>query len=276
MKQIMKKHWGLVGLSMLLPLSAAQAADKGAATSVPAIQQQAFQLGYALEAPTAETEQFLQAAKDLKLITDDTEATLAVGKLAKQSVSLRASELRAYRQATQRLHAMNAPADLQTWTEHTAARLAAPLVVSQKEKEESDPNTATVLGTIDESQDIKINADLNMPTLRSWVKLTQGGDAVWATALGQMTAQMHTAFYDGQSLPLSRTSTMRLRDTAPFGTPGPVLDVLTDLTPHLGNLATLVTLPSPPITPKDMKGPQATLLDAYAAGPLAAAIDKSQ
>ena len=172
MRRTVKNRWGLMGILLLLPLSGTSAAEKRTAPSVPPTQQQTFQLGYALQAPTAQAEQYLQAAKALKTVSDDSEVTLEIGKLAKLSAALRASERRAYRQAAQRLRVLQAPSELQAWAEHAETRLAAPLIVSQKEKEGSDPDTATVLGTIDEAQDLKTNGDRHLNALLSCVKLT--------------------------------------------------------------------------------------------------------
>ncbi len=267
------RSWALGGL-LCLPLAAH--AHGPATSAVPAAQQQAFQLGYALQEPAAQTEQFLQAVKGLKTITDDVQGVSEVGRLAKQSESLRATEQRAYRQAAGMLRALGAPEALQTWAGRAADRLSHPLVLSKDAKSflTSDPNTATVMGTIDEAQELKTDADAHLSGVASWMKITEGGDAVWATALGGLAAGMHAAVSADRSLPLSRTDPLTLRNAAPFGTPGPVLDALTSLSPSAGNLAGLIRLPEALIPPKDLRGPEATLLASYGARPLADAIDK--
>lgn len=266
--------WGLGSLLFCLPLTAT--ARGKADSAVPLVQQQAFQLGYALQAPAAQTEEFLQAVKGLKTITDDVQGVSEVGKLAKQSETLRATEQRAYRQATQMLRAMGAPPALQTWAAGEEQKLAAPLVLSKEAKGflQSDPNTATVLGTIDEAQTTATDAGSRMTGLVSWLKITDGSAAVWATALGGLTAGMHASVVADRGLFLSRTEPMKLQNAAPFGTPGPVLDALTSLSPSAGNLAGLIRLPASLIPPKELREPQSVLLNSYGARRLAEAIDK--
>lgn len=266
--------WALGGLLFCQPLGAA-AGDKSG-PSVPPIQQKAFQLGYALQMPAARTEEFLEAVKGLKTITDDVQGVSEVGRLAKQSEALREIERRAYRQAAEMLRALGAPAGLQTWAGGAAYRLGLPLTLSKEANEyaTSDPDTAAVLGTIDEAQAIKTDADGHMPGLLSWLKLTNGGDAVWATAVGGLAAGMHAAVAAGRGLSLSRTEPRRLRNAAPFSTPGPVLDALTGLTPSAGNLAGLIRLPASLIPIRELRGPQNTLLSSYDAHALSETIDK--
>lgn len=272
------QNWGPRGALLLLLVLAlpAQAAKKAETPSIPAAQAQAFQLGFALQTPAAQAQLFLQAVKGLKNITDDVQGTSEVGRLADRSDRLREVSARAYGQSAQMLRTMGAPAKMQAWAQSAADQLDAPLVLSKEARKytQSDPHTATVMGTIDEAQSLKVAADAQMPDLLSWLKLSHGADAVWASAVGSLAAGMHAAVVNNKSLLISQTDPLKLADTAPPNTPPAVLKALTDLTPKRGNLAGLIRLPPAPVTPKNLNDSQKTLLDAFGAKPLAEVIDK--
>ncbi len=261
-------------LLLLLLIAVPVQAAPGPAT--PPAQTAAFRLGFALQAPAAQTETYLQAVKGLKDIPDDAQAANEVSKLAAQSADLRAKEARAYAQAALLLHALGASPKLQTWASDTSRRLATPLALSKDAQRDasSDTDTATVMGTIDEAQDIKTAADKWMPSLLNWLKVTLGQPGVWADALGNMTAGLDAAVGSGRSLYLSRSEPMKLADTSPPGTPTAALLALNDLAPPRGNLAPLIQLPPTPISAQELARPRETLLSAYGAKPLAEAIDK--
>jgi hypothetical protein len=262
------------GVLMLpIPGFAARRTDN----SVPAALQQAFQLGYALNSPAADTEEFLQAVKDLKSIDDPGKSIAAIEKLATRAEALRKSEASAYLQTFQRLQAMGAPPALQMWARSQAQRLDGPLKYSKEARSSlpAHPQTAAILATIDEAQSAKEEANRQMPVLVAWAKVSSGGDGVWAMALGSLTAGMHAAVVSDRPLALSRTDATKLYHTAPFGTPPRVFDALSPLiVEDGGNLSSLIRLPAAQFSAKSLVGPQKALIDAYSADSLAARIDK--
>lgn len=261
----------------LLPAMAMAAPKPGAA--MPNNHAQAFQLGFALQTPATQTEEFLQAVKRLKDIGGDAQnASSAVAKLAKQSEALRGIEARSYGQASLMLHAMGAPPSIQTWAATSEKRLAGPLILSKESKKyaRADPNTAAVMAAIDEAQAIKNSNDGQMSSITQWLKLSQGTDALWAFAVGGLAAGMHSAVAAKESLALSRSDIMRLRYSAPTGTASNILSALSSLSPKVGNLAGLVRLPATEFSAKELQGPQAAILRAYSAENLANIIDKAR
>jgi hypothetical protein len=176
------------------------------------------------------------------------------------------------------LHAMGAPPKLQSWTSAKAALFAAPLLLSQeaKDSQRSDPNTATVLATIDEAQSVKAEANTQMPSLLNWMKLTHGRIGVWTAALGTLTSDMDATVVQEKNMLLTPAEPMKLSNTAPYGTPASVLQALTALTPRQGNLAPLLHLPPILWSAKELAGPRDALLRAYGAETLARAIDQGQ
>lgn len=263
----------VIAASLCIP--AATASDNQPST-IAAAEQQAFELGFALQTPATRTEVFLQAVKKLKATATDEENSGAIAQLAKQSQQLRGVEARSYGHASVLLNTMGAPPGIQSWAAACAKKFGSTIVLSKDAQKtaKSDPNAAAILGAIDESQQVKGENDAHMASITEWLKLSQGGDAVWSMALGALAAGMRSAIVAGRSLALSRTDILSLRDSAPVGTPMPVLDALSNLTPKAGNLAGLIHAPDAKIAPKELKAPETSILDTYAAQKFADAIDR--
>lgn len=265
---------GLLAL-LILPMPVQARRAHGQPERVPTAQAQAFGLGFALQGAAARTRLFLDAVKGLRDIADDDEGAAAVARLAEQARTLRHSEAISYAETARRLQAMGAPPDLQAWARDVADQLEAPLKLSKEaqKEEKSDPNTATVLGTIDEAQALKVTADGTMPRLRAWVKLSYGPQAVWAGALGDLAAEMDAAARNGRPFRVASVDAAKLAQAAPTGTPPSVAQALTKLTPRRGNLAAAVHAAPTPLAPKDLGAPLRALLDAFDAKGLADALD---
>lgn len=270
----MKRTFAALVLALLTTLPGQAARDP----TVTADQAQEFQLGFALQAPAAQTEAFLQSVKSLKEIENETDSARAVAKLASQAKALRTSEAHAYSQVMQMLHEMGAPPRLQAWAANAAAEFTAPLILSKESKDAlpSDPNTAAVLGTIDEAQSVKTEADTQMPSLLNWLKLARGRTGVWTAAIGNLASGLDATVVLGTSLLMSPSKPMTLSDAAPFGTSSAVLRALSALEPQRGNLATLIHLPPVLWNPRELAAPRDALLHAYGAESFAAAIDQRQ
>jgi len=262
-------------LSLTLPPAQARKAQEDAGR-VPATQAQAFQIGFALQSADARARQFLQAVKGLRDIRDDEEGAAEVAKLAERSSALRRAEARSYDETARLLQAMNAPPDLLTWARDVADQLEAPLKLSKEAKKEqkSDPDTATVLGTIDEAQALKETADSAMPNLRAWVKLSFGSQAAWAGAVGALAAEMDAAARADKRFPVSQVDVTKLSKAAPAGTPPSVIQALARLAPKQGNLAAAAHVPPAPLTPRQLEVPLRALLNAFDARDLADSLDK--
>lgn len=281
MRQLLPpQYWGpggLLFLSLFLLLTPAQARkDHSGVAPIPAKQVQAFALGFALQSAAARTRMFLDDVKGLRDIRDEDEGAAEVAKLAAQSQTLRRREANCYAEAVQQLQALGAPPDLQTWARGAADQLAAPLKLSKEAQKEqkSDPNTATVLGTIDEAQAIKAATDGKMPRLRVWVKLFYGTSGTWAGAVGSLAAEMNAAVANDRRLPMTAGDAAKLAQEAPAGTPPSVIQALDGLTPKSGNLAVAVHAAPVPLTPQELKSPLQTLLEAFNTRELTKTLDK--
>lgn len=274
-------YWGPGGLllfaSLALTVPAHARKSRPDAGRVPTTQAQAFGLGFALQSAAAHTRLYLESVKGLRAISDDEEGAAEVATLAEQSSGLRRLEARAYGETARRLRAMGAPPDLRAWARDVADQLDAPLKLSKEAKKEQkkDPNTATVLGTIDEAQALKVAADGAMPGLRTWVKLSYGGNAAWAAAVGTLAAEMDASLAGEKRLAMSGADIGKLAKAAPAGTPPSVTQALDELTPRRGNLAAAINVPPAPVAPKDLKAPLRTLLGAFDARDLAETLNKS-
>lgn len=273
-------HWGPGGLLLLALLALASPAharrSHGDSGRVPAAQAQAFGLGFALQTAAVRARLFLQSVKGLRDVSDDDEGDAEVVKLAKQSHSLRRAEARSYGETARLLQAMGAPPDLQAWARDVADQLDAPLKLSKEAKREqkSDPNTATVLGAIDEAQALKVAADGAMPSVRTWLKLSYGPQAAWAGALGDLAAEMNAAVAGGRPFPIAALDVVKLSQAAPAGTPPSVPEALKKLTSKGGNLAAAAHVPPAPLLPKELKAPLQALLEAFDARDLAQTLGK--
>ena len=263
-------------LLLMLPMPAHARKAHSEPARVPTAQTQAFGLGFALQSAAARTRVFLDAVKGLRDVADDDEGAAQVARLAEQSRALRRSEAVCYAETARQLQAMGAPPDLQAWARDVAGQLDAPLKLSKeaKNEEKTDSNTATVMGTIDEAQALKVTADGTMPRLRVWVKLAGGARAVWAGALGDLAAEMDAAVVAGRPFPVADVDSLKLAQAAPAGTPPSVTQALKKLRPRRGNLAAAVHAAPAPLAPNDLKEPLQTLLDAFDAAKMADMLDK--
>lgn len=266
-------HWTTGGLLLvwaLAPPVHARRAHHASEDRVPTAQAQAFALGFSIQSAAARTRQFLDAVKSLRDVADDEEGAAEVARLAEQSGMLRRTEARSYAETGRQLHAMGAPPDLLAWTRDVFDQLQAPLKLSQEVKKEqkSDPNTATVLATIDEAQALKVTADSAMPRLRAWVKLSYGAPGAWAGALGDLAAEMDAAVRAERPLSTAALDIEKLAQEAPSGTPQSVTQALKKLTPKRGNLAAAVRAAPAPVPFRDLNAPLRDLLDAFDARPL--------
>lgn len=278
----------IVPLALLLALSGVQTARASApppappavsapdtSAAAPPPQAQMFQLGLALQLPAAQSEVLLADVKTLQSTEPGADTARQTAQLARQAKALRRSERRCYQAASRLLGTLGAPPALRTWADGTVRLLSRPQIVSDEARPyvKSDPDTATILATIDEAEAVKVIGDRSAASLQTWLKLSQGGAGVWAQTLGRLAAGMQAAGASAHPFLLPREAVRRLRQTAPPGIPLPALRTLSVLVPRgKGNLSSLIRQTDVSVPAAQIAPAAQVLLEAYDAQPLIAAL----
>lgn len=238
------------------------------APKVPALQSQAFALGYTLRTSELQDITFTEYVKRLKAEEDDMAAGTEVAHLSREAPKLRHAQSVAYGQVARLLVKMGGPPSLVDWANGSAAALAAPLVYSKEAQSlsKTEPDTALVLATLDEVTATKAEANAKQPSLSVWLKLNGGALAVWTAEVGSYTADIHFATTEGSPVPLSIGTARRLLQKSPTDSPAATREELAALIPHGGgNLQNLATLPPANISGDKMSRICERLLEIYVA-----------
>ena len=271
-----QKYTPLVGL-LLFPI-AAQAKSKNIEV-MPKAQTQAFALGYALGTCNVCAEVFIHSVVNLKKIDDPQAANDEIVALSRQIPLLRQAQALAYGQAAKLLTGQNATVNnLRTWAIQSSLRFSGDLLYSPEERKiaRTDSSTATVLAELDELQAMRTDADAHHSKLSLWMRVSARAPGVWSSEIGAYAAGLDARITDASVAPLPSTAaTQSLLDTAPVGTPAPIVAALTSLLPPGGNLRGLATVPPQNVSVQKLNHAYQILMTAFDARKLADALDKT-
>ena len=274
------QNWGGGGslfLVLLLP-SAIYAKTSPPPLGVPKIQAQAFGLGYALRTADLRAVAYTKSVQSLKGVADQKLAGAEVAQLSSAVAKLRRSQAASYTLTASLLTQMGAPPTLQSWASKSAATLSAPLVYSKDVQKlaRTEPDTAAVLGELEEIQSIKAASEAQQSPLTLWLRLTGGKAAPWNADVGAYTAGLRRAVSATGPSRLSSVQAQALLRHAPAEAPAAARDSLAALIPQGGgNLSALATLAPANVTLAKITYTVKTLLRLYGAAEEADALDKS-
>jgi hypothetical protein len=215
--------------------------------AAPSSEAHAFQARFLLRLPNMEAKQFIADVTALKNDTDDQAdpaetSVQQIALLRNKADALRRHEAQAYQKAAPLLRQMGAPATLQSWIASLIKQLDDPVILSPQEQldAKTDPNTAEILGVLDESDALKTQTDSELDTFDLWLSLTHGSEGLWAASVGEIAANLQASLSEQKEPQITVLAIRHLYDDAPQGTEPMILRALAALIPAGGNLSSFL------------------------------------
>ncbi len=208
---------------------------------------QVFQLGFGSALPEARAQAFTHDVQALGDGDDTKKSKKQTAQLAVAAQALRQATLQDAVRTDKILEALGAPETIRRPFDAEVATLSAPQVVSEEAQPyvQSDPDTATVLSTLDEMDSLRSGAANETPTVRLWLKLTLGPSAIWTYDLGVLEASLDAAINAHQKPQLPSARLRALCDNIPIEMPATVRAALNQIVPMRSSSKDKADLPAP-------------------------------